>query len=370
MQKTITSYIGLDIHKDSIAIAIADAGRAPPRFVGTVTTVPSSLTKSLLHIADKTHALVVYEAGPCGYGWVRYLHRQGWNCAVIAPSRITRSPAEKRIKTDRRDALLLARESRAGNLVSILVPDDRDEAIRDLSRAREDAGAARLRARLQLKAMLLRHGRSYNGKTPWTQAHERHLATIRFDHPAQDITFNEYRQAVKDADERLKRLTEALRVQSLEWRMNPVVKALMCLRGFDVVAATTFVAEIGDLSRFPEPGSLMAYLGLVPSEHSSGNTRNQGSITKTGNKHARRILVEAAWNYRHKAHVGREIQKRQQGQDKAIRDIAWRAQLRLTQRYRHLRMGRKLNQNKVCIAIARELAGFIWDIARQVKLPA
>lgn len=369
MNEHSISYVGLDIHKDSIAIAVAEPGRTPPRFVGTVTTVPSSLTKSLLHIADKTHAHIVYEAGPCGYGWARYLRGQGWECDVIAPSRINRCAADKRIKTDRRDALLLAKGSRAGNLVSILVPDARDEAIRDLARARTDAVAARLRARLQLQAMLLRHGRNYNGKCSWTRAHERHLATQRFDHPAQDIAFNMYRQAVTGADEALERLTEALRNQCMEWRMRPLVEALMCLRGFDVVAATTFVAEIGDVSRFPKPASLMAYLGLVPSEHSSGNTRSQGSITKTGNKQARRMLVEAAWNYRHKAHIGRDLQIRQQGQDKAIRDISWHAQLRLTQRYRHLRLGRKLHQNKVCIAIARELAGFIWDIGQRVKLP-
>ena len=187
----------------SIAIAVAEPGRKPPRFVGTVTTVPSSLTKSLMHVADKAHVHIVYEAGPSGYGWARYLRRQGWDCDVIAPSHINRSAANKRIKTDRRDALLLAKESRAGNLVSILIPDSRDEAIRDLSRSREDALAARLRARQQLKAMLLRHGRNYKGKSSWTRAHERHLATIRFDHPAQDIAFNEYRQAIRDADERL-----------------------------------------------------------------------------------------------------------------------------------------------------------------------
>lgn len=368
MEQHSTSYIGLDIHINSIAIAVAEPGRKPPRFVGTVTTVPSSLTKSLLHVADKAHAHIVYEAGPSGYGWARYLRAQGWDCDVIAPSRINRSAADKRIKTDRRDALLLAKESRAGNLVSIVVPDARDEAMRDLSRARADAVAARLRARLQLQAMLLRHGRNYNGKARWTQAHERHLASLRFDHPAQNIAFNEYRQAVTSADEALERLTGALQTQSLEWRMRPLVEAIMCLRGFDVVAATTFVAEIGDLSRFAKPASLMAYLGLVPSEHSSGTSRSQGSITKTGNKQARRILVEAAWNYRHKAHIGRELQIRQQGQSKVIRDISWKAQLRLTQRYRHLRMGRKLHQNKVCIAIARELAGFIWDIGQNVEL--
>lgn len=369
MEQYSTSYIGLDIHKDSIAIAVAEPGRTPPRFVGTVTTVPSSLTKSLLHVAEKAHAHIVYEAGPTGYGWARYLRRQGWDCDVIAPSRINRCAADKRIKTDRRDALLLAKESRAGNLVSILVPDARDEAIRDLSRARADVVSARLRARLQLQAMLLRHGRNYNGKCSWTRAHERHLATLRFEHPAQEIAFNEYRQAVTSADEALDRLTQSLREQCMEWRMRPLVEAIMCLRGFDILAATTFVAEIGDLTRFPKPASLMAYLGLVPSEHSTGNSRSQGSITKTGNKHARRILVEAAWNYRHKAQISRELQKRQQGQDKAVRDVAWKAQLRLTKRYRHLRMGRKLHQNKVCIAVARELAGFIWAIGQQVDLP-
>jgi len=369
MNKHSTSYIGLDVHKDSIAIAVAEPGRKPPRFVGTVTTVPSSLTKSLLHIADKTQAHIVYEAGPGGYGWARYLRGQGWDCEVIAPSHINRSAVDKRIKTDRRDAILLAKESRAGNLVSILVPDSRDEAIRDLARARADAVTARLRARHQLHAMLLRHGRNYNGKCSWTQAHERHLATVCFDHPAQDIAFNEYRQAVTSADETLQRLTDAMCAQSSDWRMRPLVEAIMCLRGFNNIAATVFVAETGDLCRFSKPASLMAYLGLVPSEYSSGSSRSQGPITKTGNKQARRILVEAAWNYRHKARISRELQIRQQGQPKVIRDIAWKAQLRLTQRYRHLRMGRKLHQNKVCVAIARELAGFIWDIGQHINLP-
>jgi transposase len=221
-----------------------------------------------------------------------------------------------------------------------------------------------------MKAMLLRHGRDYHGKSSWTQAHERHLATIRFQHPAQEIAFNEYRQAIKDADERVERLTQALREQCAEWRMNPFVKALMCMRGFEFVAAVTFIAELGDLSRFAHPRALMAYLGLVPSEHSSGNTRHQGSITKTGNKHARRILVESAWTYRFKPQVSRVLQVRQENQPKAVRDIAWKAQLRLAKRYRSLSMGRRLPQNKVCIAIARELAGFIWDVARQVKLSA
>ena len=368
MKEPITSYIGLDIHKESIAIAIADSGRAAPRFIGTINPVPAELCKAMRRVCTKETTLIVYEAGPCGYGWVRYLRKQGWACDVIAPSRITRQPAEKRLKTDRRDALLLARESRAGNLTNIVVPDERDEAIRDLVRAREDVRIARHRVRLQMQAMMLRHGRHYQGKRNWTQAHDRHLSTIRFEHPAQELAFNEYRLASKEACERVERITEALRVQCEDWRMNPVVKALMCLKGFDFVAAVTFVAEMGDLTRFAHPRALMAYLGLVPSEFSSGASRRQGGITKSGNKHARRILVEAAWNNRFKAQVSRELEVRQEGHPKIIRDISWKAQLRLSKRWRSLSMGRKLAQNKICVAIAREFAGFVWDVARHVKL--
>lgn len=369
MNETITSYVGLDIHKDSVAIAIADAGRAAPRFIGTINPGPSELCKALRRERCRPEStLLVYEAGPCGYGWVRYLRGRSWRCEVIAPSRLTRSPAEQRVKTDRRDALLLARELRSGNLTSIVVPDERDEAMRDLTRTREDAVAARLRTRLQMKAMLLRHGRDYVRFRSWSQAHERHLSTIRFDHPAQEIAFNEYRLACKEASERVERITAALREMCESWRMQPLVKALMCLRGLDFIAAVTFVAEIGDLSRFEHPRALMSYLGLVPSEYSSGASRRQGAITKCGNKHARRILVESAWSNHFKAQVSRVLQVRQEGQPKIIREISWKAQLRLSKRWRSLAMRRKLNHNKICIAIARELAGFIWDVGRHVIL--
>jgi transposase len=370
MKETITSYIGLDIHKDSIAIAIAEAGRSAPRFIGTTPAELAVLCKALTRCAQRERTLVVYEAGPCGYGWARHLNRQGWRCEVISPAHITRKAAEKLIKTDRLDALLLARESRAGNLIKVVLPDARDEAMRDLSRAREDAVTARLRARLQLKAMLLRHGRHYSGKSSWTAAHERHLSDIHFEHPAQQIAFEDYRAAVKDAHERVERLTAVLLEQCESWRMKPVVKALMCLRGLDALAATALIAELGDLARFAHPKALMKYLGLIPSEYSTGNTRHQGPITKAGNKHARRLLVEAAWTYRFNPRVSRPIEVRQAGQPKAIRDIAWKAQLRLSYRFRKLNASRKMTQNKCCIAVARELAAFIWDIARQVKIPA
>jgi transposase len=369
VNETSTSYVGRDIHKDSIAIAIAEAGRATPRFIGTINPLPSELCKALRRQRCRPEStLLVYEAGPCGYGWVRYLRKQHWRCEVIAPSRITRSPAEQHMKTDRRDALMLARQVRAGDLTNIVIPDERDEAMRDLSRAREDAVATRLRVRLQMKAMLLRLGRGDVRYKSWSQAHERHLSTIRFEHPAQEIAFNEYRQAAKEACERVERLTEALRELCAGWRMRPLVEALMCLKGVNFVTAVTFVAEIGDLTRFAHPRALMSYLGLVPSEYSSGASRRQGAITRCGNKHARRMLVEAAWNNRFKAQVSRCLEVRQEGQPQVIRQISWKAQLRLSKRWRSLAMGRKLNQNKICVAIARELAGFVWDVARHTPL--
>jgi len=368
MKEAITSYIGLDVHKSSIAIAAARAGRSAPRFIGTTPSDLASLCKALTRCAERESTLVVYEAGPCGYGWALHLQAHGWRCEVISPAHIVRKTVERHLKNDRLDALLLARESRAGNLTPIVVPDARDEAMRDLSRARSDAATARLRARLQLQAMLLRHGRAYHGKSSWTASHERHLATIKFQHPAQQLAFEEYRQAVKDAHERVERMTEALRLQCESWRMRGVVKALMCLRGIDFMAAVIFVAELGDLSRFAHPKALMKYLGLTPSEYSSGNSRHQGPITKTGNKHVRRVLVESAWTYRFNPRVSRPIEVRQQGQPKPIRDIAWRAQVPLAYRFKKLNAGRKMTQNKCCVAVARELAGFMWDIARQVKI--
>ncbi len=362
MDETITGFVGLDAHAESTAIGFAEAGRAAARFIGTVGAKRSELMKALGGLGAPGSLLVVYEAGPCGYGLVRELTGAGYRCEVIAPSKIPTKPGE-RIKTDRRDALKLASLARAGELVAVTVPDERDEAIRDLGRARVDAVRARLKARQQLKALLLRHDRRYSGKTSWTGAHERYLSTITFAHPAQDIAFVEYRQAVGEGEQRVQRLTQALSQQVEGWRMQPVVAALMTLRGLDLVSATTVVAELGDLKRFVHPRALMGYLGLVPSEYSTGSKRRQGAITKTGNGHVRRVLIEAAWNYRYPARISRPLQVRQENQPTVIRAIAWRAQLRLAHRYRSL-TARGLQHNKTCVAIARELAGFIWDIGR------
>jgi len=364
MDESITGFVGLDAHAESTAIGYAEAGRATARFVGTVGARRAELTKALGKLGGPGSLLVVYEAGPCGYGLARELLAAGYRCEVIAPSKIPQKPGE-RVKTDRRDALKLASLARAGELVPVTIPDERDEAVRDLCRARVDAVRARLKARQQLKALLLRQGRRYSGKTSWTAAHERYLADISFPHPAQDIAFAEYRQAVGTDEARVQRLTQALAREVESWRMQPVVSAVMTLRGLDLLAATTVVAELGDLKRFGHPRELMGYLGLVPSEHSTGSKRRQGAITKTGNGHVRRLLIEAAWNYRFPARISRPLQLRQQGQPPAIREIAWRAQLRLSHRYRRL-TARGLQHNKVCVAIARELAAFIWDIGRHV----
>lgn len=365
MTNDITAFVGMDVHKDSIAVAVADVGRAAPRFVGTCGPTVGTLIKTLSRLGQPAHTLCAYEAGPTGFALARELARQGWACEVIAVSKTPRRPGE-RVKMDRRDALSLASYLRSGELTPVTVPDERDEAIRDLSRAREDAVRARLKARQQLKSMLLRHGKPYTGKTSWGPTHELFLARIAFDHPAQQIAWAEYRSAVLEADQRVERITAALREQVGEWRFSPVVQALMCFKGIDLVSAVTLVSELGDLHRFEHPKQLMAYLGLVPSEFSSGQTRSQGGITKTGNAHVRRALIEAAWCYRYSARMSRPITERQQGQPRNVCEIAWRAQLRLCTRYRRL-AARGMHPNKICVAVARELAAFLWEAGRQVS---
>jgi transposase len=365
MHDDITVFVGLDVHKDSIAVAVAKSGRSAPRFVGTCGPLLAELLKTLSHLGEPAHTLLAYETGPGGFALARKLAEHGWRCEVIAVSKVPRKPGE-RVKTDRRDALTLAGYLRGGELTPVTVPDERDEAIRDLSRAREDAVRARLKARQQLKAMLLRHGKRYTGKTSWSAAHERYLAQVSFEHPAQNIAFAEYMSAVREADARVERITAALREHVTDWRFADVVSALMCFKGLDFVGAVAIVSELGDLHRFAHPKQLMAYLGLVPSEHSSGESRALGRITKTGNAHVRRILIEAAWCYRFGARMSTTLLARQDTQPEFVRDVAWRAQLRLCARYRRL-SARGVNPNKVCVAIARELTGFLWQAARHVQ---
>jgi transposase len=365
MEERTKIHVGLDVHKDSISVAAAEPGRSPARLVGKVAHDVNRLLKVLAKIGGAEQLHVVYEAGPTGFGLQRALKNRGIACEIIAPSRIPRRPGD-RVKTDSRDCLQLAECSRAGQLTGVWIPEPGDEAIRDLSRAREDAVNSRGHVRQQLKGFLLRHGIRYPGKTSWSLAYYRWLATLKFDEAAAQTAFTEYWQAVKSADERVERLTKALQSSIAGWRFEPVVNALQALRGVAAITAIGLVAEIGDLARFSHPRKLMGYLGLVPSEHSSGERTSRGSITKTGNAHARRLLTEAAWNYRFKARISREALARQEALSEPIRTTAWKAQLRLTQRFNALRE-RGVQVNKACVAVARELAGFVWAIGLQAQ---
>ena len=305
-----------------------------------------------------------YEAGPTGYGLYRQIRDLGHDCSVIAPSLIPKRSGE-RVKTNRRDALTLARLHRAGELTAIWVPDPDHEAMRDVVRARE-AAMEDLRAKRQhLRSFLLRHGRRYPGLRSWTQVHARWLSNLIFAHPAQYLVLHEYCQAIEDAETRLERLEQKIAELVTSWSMAPVIEAYQAMRGVAFLTAVIFVAEIGDVRRFDTPRQLMAYLGLVPSERSTGELVRRGNITKAGNPRAWRVLIEGAWTYRYPARLSRPLQIRQESLPKAVREIAWKAQVRLCARYRRL-MATGKRQTLVTTAIAREMAAFLWAIGRQV----
>ena len=323
------TYVGLDVHKATVCVAIAESGRGGEvREVGVFENRPDVLRKMVARLGKQRRRLsFCYEAGPCGYGLHRLLTGLGHDCVVVAPSLIPMKAGD-RVKTDRRDALMLAKLHRAGELTPIWIPDAAHEAMRDLVRARATAVRALSKARQHLQGFLLRHDRIYHGARAWTLAYRRWLTTVRFDHPAQQIVLQDYIHAVEDAESRRDRLTRQIEELMPSWSMAPVAAALQAMRGVALVVAVTVVAEVGDFRRFTNARQLMAYLGLVPSEHSSGSTVRRAGITKAGNALARRVLIEGAWTYRMSARVSRKLHDRLEPLSAAIRDIAWKAQVR------------------------------------------
>lgn len=363
-------HIGLDVHKNSIVVAYAPADGSEPqhhgKWGGTNLAAERGLLKLLKKLgADKADLRICYEAGPTGFVLARRLLQLGYDCIVVAPSAVPKASGE-RVKTDKRDARKLARLLRSGDLKGINIPDGKDEAVRDVCRARTDASQALSCAKQQLSMFLLRIGRSYTGKSSWTQAHMNYLRGMTLPDKAHQIVLEEYILAVDAGVERVARLVAHMGHVLETWGRKPGVEALVALRGFQTVAAMTVVSELGDLSRFKSPRQLMGYLGMVPSEATTGGKRRQGSITKTGNGHARWMLIECASHYRLEPKVSEALSRRQQGQGRAVRELSWRAQNRLSYRFRRL-SARGLNRNKAVVAVARELCAFVWELDAVVR---
>jgi transposase len=362
-------YVGLDVHQDSITVARCAAGeRTPATVVDAVPNDYAKLKKRLERIAGLANLRICYEAGPTGYDLARRLRSDGATCAVVAPSLI---PVKQgcRIKTNRRDAVRLAQLHRSGELTEVAVPAPEIEAMRDLERARDDAKGDERRARQRLDKFLLRHNRIWRDGEKWTKKHLVWVRAQTFEGAAQVRAFRSYLTTLDQATARVAELTKDLAELVETWCLAPLVKALEALRGVQLVTAVTWAAEIGDFARFAHPRQLMAYAGLVPAEHSSGNRRKQGGITRTGNKHLRRLLVEAAWNYRYPIRTSATIEARRQGVPAAVRAIAERAERRLQRRFRQL-VERGKSSRQAVTAVARELLGFAWAIARAVEEPA
>lgn len=357
------TYVGLDAHAKSINVAaiVPEACEVSEQWqIVHEERSLRRLVKKLLKMSP-VGVRAVYEAGPCGYALQRKLRALGIDCVIAAPSLIPVKPGE-RVKTDRRDARKLATLLRAGLLTEVHPPNEQEEALRDLMRAREDAKKDLLSARHRLSKMLLRHGLSFRETKNWTKAHRAWLKSLRFEQCHAQQAFDTYLLSIEQIEERVKELDTHIEAAAAEEAYAEKVGWLRCLRGVDTVTAMTILAELHDFRRFQRPRDLMAYLGLTPSEYSSGSRVKRGSITKAGNGHVRRVLIEAAWNYRHRPAVSALLRKRRAGQPTAVIAIADRAQHRLHQRYYHLKEGYQKPHNVVTVAVARELVGFIWAV--------
>jgi transposase len=360
-------YVGLDVHAQTVSIALAEQ-RGEVRNYGSVSSSLGTLEKTMCRIRKAhpgTELRVCYEAGPTGFVIARRFAQLGIDCTVVAPSLIPNRSGD-RVKTDPRDAVKLARLHRAGELTAVHVPDATDEAMRDLCRARTDAVQDLRRGRAQLKAFLLRNGYRYTGKSAWTEAHRRYLRELVLPHAAQRVVLEDSLRAITTAEERIGRLEDQMEALLESWPMKPVVEALMGLRGFQTVSAMVLVSELGGAWRFSHPRQLMSYLGLVPTENTSGSRRRQGAISKAGNSHARWLLIEAAHHYRLSPKISKELSKRQEHLSKEIKDCSWKAQTRLHSRMIKL-YARGKRPNKVIVAVARELVGFVWAIFRLME---
>jgi len=359
------AYVGLDVHKETIVVAVARAGRGAPEIRRKIANRPKAVRKMVTGLTEEFGGEVLefsYEAGPCGYVLYRQIVEMGQDCQVVAPSLIPKKAGE-RVKTDRRDAKKLAVTARSGELTAVWVPGHEQEAMRDLTRARDDFKIQEKKAKQQLNGFVLRHGHSWPaGKSRWTQAYYNWLESLEFPHDWQRVVLREYIDAVRTAGRRVADMMAEMERALPQWSLAPVAYSLMALRGVEKITAMGLLAELGDISRFDSPRQLMGYLGLVPSEASSAERRRQGSITKAGNTHARRMLVESAWSYRFQARQTAHMKRKAKHASEEAKKVGWKAQKRLCGRYRSLIESGK-NSKVATVAVARELAGFVWDIA-------
>jgi transposase len=364
-------YLGLDVHKEQTVIAILESGRdAEPRQYGSVNTSQHALERAIRRIAKQQNRClsdlhVCYEASGCGFWIARRLLQMGVRCDVIAPSLIPQRSGD-RVKTDKRDAAKLAKMLRSNDLVAVHIPDSVDEAIRDLCRARTDAVDDLRRARTRLLAMLRRLGFRYDGKTHWTQSHQNYLRGLQLPDAAHNRVLEDNITTIDFHEERIARLEDEMLQLLEDWQRKPLVEALMAFKGFQLVAAMVTISEIGTFSRFEHPKKLMAFLGLVPSENSSGGSRHQGGISKCGNPHARWLLVEQATHYRVPPKISPQLSERQRKTPRWIKELSWKTQTRLSHRFTVLRK-RQMHHNKIKVSIARELTGFVWELGTRFE---